>query len=154
MSNQTAPPSLGAQWKVSLAEITAFPVPKSGMPTVGSYTELGCTRNLDFKWPSQKVKQIRCKLNPAEWTVPGDKEAGVFSVDSLDFPTVQTDIISFLNKRCVVKLETLDEEDAVARTISLIDWSPALDTKAPQDGDGETIHTASGPYQRTVVAYT
>lgn len=153
MSNQTAPPSLGAHWKVSLAEITAFPVPKSGMPTIGDYTELGCVNDINFDLPGQESKHIRCGLNEAEWTVPGNIRGGNLTLDTKDFATVETDLLAFNRTRCVVKCETVDEEDAVVRTMIFVDWNPMVSGKANRDGDSETGLTASGRFQRGITTY-
>lgn len=153
MSTQVAPPSLGADWKISLAEITAFPVPASGLPTVGSYVELGCVTDLNIELPSQEIKKIRCGLNESRWTRPGNIAGGNLTLDSRDFPDADDELMSFNSTRCVVKAETLDEEEGVARTMYLIDWMPKISIKANRDGDSETGVSGTGAFQRATIEY-
>lgn len=152
MSAQVNPPTLGAQTTIYLAKITDFPIPKSGQPTVGSYVEIGCTRDVNITLPSQPVHQISCGLNPSEWTVPGKKTMGSLEINALDFADVPTDILDFNLYRCVAKLVTEDQEGTEVRTLYAIDWSPEIRINFP-DGDGETTVSASGAYNRAIVSF-
>lgn len=155
MSTQVNPPTLGAQTLVSLAIITDLPVPKSGQPAVGSYVLMGCTRDISLDLPSEELHPISCGLNTTEWMVPGKTVAGKLDVKMLDFADVTAvdPVQTFNNQRTVAKLVTYDQEGAIARTIYAIDWQPKISINFP-DGDGETMVTGTGEYQRIIVVGT
>jgi hypothetical protein len=145
-------PSIGAQTRVSLALIdTSEDIPLSGLPTLlGGFVEIGCSRDIRLKFPSQPSKPIPCGLVAAQWMVPGREELGNLDVQSLDFAEVPDDILSYNNKRTVARLETVNEEDDIVRRIDCVDWRPVIEMSFP-DGDGETTVSATGPYSRIIV---
>ncbi len=154
MSNQVKPPSIGAQTTLSLARIdTTEDIPLSGLPPLeDAFREVGCTRTIRLKLPSQPNKPIPCGLEPAQWMVPGRKELGNLDVTMLDFAEVPEDIVSYNDERCVGRLETINEENVIVRRLDCIDWRPVIDIDFPE-GDGETIVTASGAYSRIIITY-
>jgi len=145
-------PSLGADHIVSLAEITVFPIPLSGLPTIGAYTALGCVKSHKIDYPSDTIKDIPCGLDPAAWTKPGMRQQGELTLTLLDFPTLSTDIMAFLDKRCVVKIESNDEDGALARTVTAIDWIPKLSMDSAE-GEAESVVTASSKFRRHIVTF-
>lgn len=154
MSNQVKPPSIGAQSTLKLAIMdTTQDVPLSGLPTLeGDFGEIGCTRTIRLKLPSQPNKPIACGLKAAQWMVPGREELGTLDVTMLDFAEVPEDIMMYHNERCVARIETENEEGEIVRRIDCIDFMPVIDIDIP-DGDGETIVTASGPFSRVIITY-
>lgn len=145
-------PSFGADHVVSIAEITVFPIPLSGMPTIGAYTELGCVKNVKIDFPSDTIKDIPCGLDPAAWTKPGMRQMGELTLSSLDFPTLNSDILAFIDKRCVVKVVSNDENGDLARTVVAIDWTPKLSLDSAE-GEAESTISASSKFRRHITTY-
>lgn len=136
-------PSLGAETEIALALITISGlVNTSAVPSVGDYTVIVCTDDIEFQPPGESHLAVANGINPSAQLIPGVAQVGELSFGGKWLPASGIEN-TYNGKLCAARLRTYIDDQLAAERFCYY-YRPMIRVNHPE---GDDIATCRGTGQ-------